>query len=106
MIAYCRYTRGKMSINGASTLVGVVSLVNTTSYRRYYTNCEYWQPLMAKILSACSLPHQENVGQQCAKNFWFCIIPTLSWELLQTFLPGVLPAFIDQKIFGDVTAPF
>jgi hypothetical protein len=71
MIAYCRYTRGKMSINGASTLVGVVSLVNTTSYRRYYTNCEYWQPLMAKILSACSLPHQENVVNSAPKIFGF-----------------------------------
>jgi len=96
MIAYCGYTHGKMSVNGASTIVPYVSLVIENWFGHGYTYSKYWPLLLARIISTRSLPHHENEPQQRVNHFWSCVLGNHTANRLQIVIKELLATFIGK----------
>jgi len=105
MIAYCGYTCGKMGINGASTILGHVSLVCNNWFSRGYTYSKYWPSLWAKFIMTCSLPHLENAGQWSVSNFWSCVWGNHTIDRLQIVIQESSAAFIRDTLCDTLPAP-
>jgi len=59
-----------MSVNGASTIFGLVSQAIQMRFGRYYAYSKYWPPLSGKQIEPRSLPHHENWHQWSINDFW------------------------------------
>jgi len=83
-----------MTVNGASTIVSLVSQVIEKSLVLCYAQAMYWLPLQAKRKATRSLPDHENERQRSVNDFWPCRMVNQSarWPLMSIY--GVLPGFI------------
>jgi len=60
---------------------------------------------MGKIIDTWTLPHPENDYQQSVKDFWLCIMGTVSGDWLWTSMNDVLAAFTVKNNSDTLPAP-
>jgi len=84
-----------MSVNGASTIFGLVSQVIQKRFGGYYAWSKYWWPVLGKEIEPCSLPHHGNGHQQSINDFWPLIMGNQSaMHRLLSILYDVLTVFL------------
>ena len=64
--------RIKMSVNGASTIFGLVCKIIDYSIGHCHMKQTCWQYLLAELIATRSLPHSENECQWSVAAFWSC----------------------------------
>jgi len=96
----------KMSVNGASTIFGLVSKVIEYSIGHCHAKQTWSQSLEAKQIATRSLSHSENERQLPVNNFWSCKYGNLVliWSL--PFKTNVLAVFISKTDSNTVNSPF
>jgi len=95
-----------MSVNGASMIFGLASLVICVAIGSGHSLMWYWLAFYAKEGATRSLPHCECKHQQCINEFWFCKlgISEAIWSLL--CIIKVLAAFIGERDRATFPAPW
>jgi len=95
-----------LSINGASRMFGLVSMVSELWHDHCEVSPMYWQHLYVKNTVTGSLPPSENERQWSVNDFRFCKYGNciVIWSLLG--ITYVLAALIGKRDSNTVTAPF
>jgi hypothetical protein len=96
----------KMSISGASTDVGSVSMIiqGPTGYELSYT-C-YPLPLCLKERAKRSLPNLDHEHQCLVNDYWLGILGNMRCDRLQTVVNVLSAVFIDKREIETLHALF
>jgi len=86
-----------MSVNGASMILSFASLVIYFPIGCRHPFIKYWQPLLAKTTTTCSLPHPENKHQRSVNGDSCCIYGNQGIGLIFSFIKESLTALIDTN---------
>jgi len=104
MIAYCGYTFGKMSVNGASTISGHVNRLVENWFGRGDTESKYWPPLLVKIVLTRTLPpltmSVNRVSMIFCHTSWVIRMPIGCRQSLKNHLP---PLKVQQIAIPSLT---
>jgi len=84
----------KISVNGASTILGHVSWVIWEAIGCIFSYTKYWLPLEAREKVKSSLAYNENERPRSVNNLWSCILGNLGDDRLDIVIYKVLDAFI------------
>jgi len=82
----------EMSVNGASTIFGLVSTVIEQSFGHCHAYRTYWQHLLVKDKPTWSSPHSENERQRSVNDFYLSNMGNICSNRLQTFSYEILAA--------------
>ena len=96
----------EMSINGASTIFGLISKIIQYWIGHCNAKPTCWQSSLAKHIATRSLSHSENERQWSVNDFWSCKYGNSVLIRLLPFKINVLAVFIGITDNVTVTAPF
>jgi len=87
----------KLSLNGASTIFSLASLVIDVSLCNNNAYTMSWRPVQPKHCTISLLPHLEHQRQQSLNNFWFCILGNQGIARILELITEPLTAVVVQN---------
>jgi len=94
-LARCRVLG--ISVNAASTIFNLESWLICFLIGCRHPFIKYWQPLLAKTTTACSLPHSENERQWSVNSFSCCIVRNQGITLISAFIMELFSSVVDKN---------
>jgi len=94
----------RISVDGASTIVGFASWVIYVPIGWWHPFIRYWHPLVGTTTATCSLLHHENERQWSVNDFKLHILGNLFSNWLLTSMYEILTAFTGKNNSDMVSA--